>query len=64
MKTQHSTANLEEARTVFLNELPDPQNCGISTVIEHFAIEGVDIMLLAQKSKGTNGMFWSIENLN
>ena len=46
----------------FINKLPDPQQCPQSTIIETASVDNEDIILVAQKKKGANGLWWSVNN--
>lgn len=64
MKAKHATKNLQEAITVFLKELPDPKGTDVSTVRDHFTVDGQEVVLTAQKAKGRSGFRWRIDYPN
>ena len=64
MKTKHATKNLQEAINVFLRELPDPKGSDVSTVTDQFTIAGQEVVLTAQKAKGSTGFRWLIDYPN
>jgi len=46
----------------FINKLPDPQQCPDSTIIQAVLVDNEEIILTAQKKKGANGFWWSVNN--
>ena len=55
-KKLHAIANR------FINQLPDPQQCPESTIIQTVLVDKEEIILTAQKKKGANGFWWSVNN--
>ncbi|MEJ6980393.1 hypothetical protein WG906_08020 [Pedobacter sp. P351] len=64
MKTEHTTRDLNEAIDLFLRELPDPNKTNDSTFTDDFLIAGSEVILKAQKVKGSTGMKWKIDYNN
>lgn len=64
MKTEHTTRDLNEAIDLFLRELPDPKKSNDSTFTDDFLIGGAEVILIAQKVKGSAGMKWKIDYNN
>lgn len=64
MKTKHATRDLDEAIDVFMEELPDPKRSDDSTFTDYFLVGGAEVMLKAQKVKGSTGMKWKIDYSN
>lgn len=64
MKLEHTTRDLNEAIDLFLRELPDPKRSNDSTFTDDFLIGGAEVILKAQKVKGSTGMKWKIDYNN
>ncbi len=64
MKTEHATRDLNEAIDVFRRELPDPKRSNDSTFTDAFLIGETEVILKAQKVKGSTGMSWKIDYNN
>lgn len=59
----HSAHDLSEAISLFLKELPDPQRSRETTITDKFLVEEKEVLLRAQKCKGSSGMQWRVESV-
>jgi hypothetical protein len=57
----HSAHDLSEAISLFLKELPDPQRSKETTITNRFLVEEQEVLLRAQKCKGSAGMQWKVD---
>lgn len=64
MKTRHAAKNMEEAIKLFLEELPDPKRTDVPAVSDRFTIGEKEVLLTAQKTKGSGGFGWRIDHPN
>ena len=60
MKKINQARSIEDALNLFRQALPDPVRSNESTIINRFIVSDKEIVLNAQKAKGSAGMCWKI----
>lgn len=60
MKKINQARSIDDALNIFRQGLPDPVRSSESTIINRFMVSDKEIVLNAQKAKGSSGMCWKI----